>query len=67
MKYSLAVLVSETVLSGSNVMVFVTSKYLNAVNNFRYICGEMTLSYQKKIIKKVYKHYFGVEIGDWDN
>lgn len=43
---------------------------INKVDNFCYICGEVTLSSQKRKItphiRKLYRHYFECAIGDQD-
>jgi len=43
---------------------------VNSVDNFCYICGEVKLAHQKRVItltvKKVYEFYFGCKIGDQD-
>ena len=43
-------------------------KCVNLVNNFCYICGEITFSSQKRnltpLVKTAYHHYFGMKVGD---
>ena len=45
-------------------------KCVNMVNNFSYICGEITFSSQKRnlapLVKTAYLHYFGMSVGDQD-
>lgn len=45
-------------------------KCVNSVNNFCYICGEITFSSQKRnltpLVKTAYQHYFGMKVGDQD-
>lgn len=45
-------------------------KCVNTVDNFCYICGEVTFANQKKSItsqvKKAYHAYFGCKVGDQD-
>jgi hypothetical protein len=45
-------------------------KCVNAVDNFCYVCGEMTFAAQKRtispVVKTAYFHYFGVKVGDQD-
>ena len=45
-------------------------KCVNLVNNFCYICGEITFSSQKRnltpLVKTAYQHYFGMKVGDQD-
>lgn len=43
---------------------------INNVNNFCYVCGEVTFSKQKRpitsIVRTAYFHYFGTKVGDQD-
>ena len=41
---------------------------INSVDNFCYICGELTVSSQKRVLtartRKAYHQYFGCKFGD---
>ena len=43
---------------------------VNMVNNFCYICGEITFSSQKRsltpLVRTAHLHYFGMSVGDHD-
>lgn len=45
-------------------------KCINHVDNFCYICGELTFKSQRRnltpLIKKCYQRYFGCQVGDFD-
>ena len=45
-------------------------KCVNLVDNFCYICGEITFSSQKRtmtpLVKTAYQHYFGMKVRDQD-